>query len=491
LIVGILAVVVGYASLKHYLRSDAFRRLLSTAASEAIGMRGEFGLFRWDGLVAETPTFKADGDGLLSAVDAGRLRAEVVLASFRRGAWELEGASVGHLEINLDARNRNLPPDPEQVRPAPAAPPARQRKGWLPTAVKLRNLDLRDVLVKVMLDSGQVRADGLRVRLQQGDRAGTYTGELVDGAVRLPFPLVPRVENCRADFRVNAGEVFATNVSGRVFMDGRMKAAGEWDWHGGTYAFEGEARDVKCAEFLNETWAKRLTGDAATTFLIEGSGTAPVASGTLVIDRGVLTALPVLDTLAAYADSRRFRTLILSEARTDWRWQPGQAKFTNLVLASDGLIRLEGWLEVRGKQLDGRFRLGLAPGTLASIPGAETVVFAPGERGLLWSTLAISGTTDAPEEDLTARLVAAAGARLFEIIPETGERVLKFTRSILEDTQPLQQGVEILGDTADEVLRRGTGLGTGLIDGILGGSRRPPPPPPEPKNGDAPQNDGN
>ena len=33
----------------------------------------------------------------------------------------------------------------------------------------------------------------------------------------------------------------------------------------------------------------------------------------------------------------------------------------------------------------GRFRLGLAPGTLSTIPGAETDVFLPGERGLLWT----------------------------------------------------------------------------------------------------------
>ena len=482
LIASVVGVVIGYASLKHYLRSDAFRRLLSAAASEAIGMKGEFGLFQWDGLVAETPTFKADGDGALASIDAGRLRAEVVLASVRRGVWELEGATVGHLEVNVDARTREPAPAADATRQAPAPQPARKRRSWLPSEVKLLNLDLRDVLVKIMLNSGQVRADGLRVSLSQGDGAGVYTGELVDGGVRLPFPLIPRVENCRARFRVKNGEVFVTDSSGRVFQDGRLTAAGEWDQHRNAFAFEGEVTNVKCAEFLNETWAKRLTGDAATTFLIEGSPTAPVASGTLDIQRGVLTALPVLDTLAAYADTRRFRTLMLSEARTDWRWEPERLRFTNLVLASEGLIRLEGWLEVRGEQLDGRFRLGLAPGTLASIPGAETVVFAPGERGLLWSPLAISGTIDAPEEDLSTRLVAAAGARLFEIIPETGERVLKFTRSILEETRPVQQGVEILGNTADEVLRRGTGL----IDGILGGGRTPPPPPPT-NDGNAPR----
>ena len=59
----------------------------------------------------------------------------------------------------------------------------------------------------------------------------------------------------------------------------------------------------------------------------------------------------------------------------------------------------------RDRRIDGRFRLGLVPGVLARIPGAETIVFQPGERGLLWTTLRVTGTIDDPEEDLTGRLL--------------------------------------------------------------------------------------
>ena len=126
----------------------------------------------------------------------------------------------------------------------------------------------------------------------------------------------------------------------------------------------------------------------------------------------------------------------------------------------------------REERLDGRFRLGLVPGVLARIPGAETIVFQPGERGLLWTTLRVTGTIDDPEEDLTGRLIEAAGLRMFEILPETGERVLKFTREVLDAdmTKHLEKGVEVI-ETGRDTIRQAQDVvrEVGGIFGLLGG----------------------
>ncbi len=132
-------------------------------------------------------------------------------------------------------------------------------------------------------------------------------------------------------------------------------------------------------------------------------------------------------------------------------------------------------------ELDGTFRLGLAPGTLATIPGAETDVFLAGERGLVWAPLRITGTLDDPKEDLTDRLIAAAGQRMFEVIPETGEKVIKFTRSLLGDSpsKTVDKGVKIIEEGSKTVREV-----SGILDGILGGGKQPEPdkePAPEPE----------
>jgi hypothetical protein len=490
LVLTMLGAAVGYWSLKNYLHSDGFRKLLSAKVSEAVGMEGEFSPFRWDGLAVDTGSFEAKGPGVIASLYADRLHTEVNLSGVRRGVWDLHGATVSHVEVNFDARTR-----PQRPAPAAAAsfwePPKKPAKaGWLPEVVEVNSLDFRNVVVKALVDDGEIRATGMQIRLERAGDAKTYRGDVLGGRVRLPFSLLPEAELDRARFRFRNGELFVTEATARVFKDGQLDGTGEWNFQEGRYAFEGNVRGVKCDEFLSEDWAKRLTGDASTTVILESRSNGLLASGTLTIKNGVLTALPMLDALAAYADTRRFRVLSLTEAKTDWRWQQSTLTFSNLVLSSESLVRLEGTIVIRGRDLDGRFRLGLAPGTLASIPGAETVVFLPGERGLLWSPLHITGTLDDVHEDLTDRLTAAAESRMFEIIPETGEKVLKFTRSILGDGETIKRGVEVIDQTTDTLGQAADTLIGGVLGGILGGGQPTPPPvpvrPPAPETPPAP-----
>ena len=87
----------------------------------------------------------------------------------------------------------------------------------------------------------------------------------------------------------------------------------------------------------------------------------------------------------------------------------------------------------------------------------------------------ITGTLDDPKEDLTDRLVDAAGMRMFEIIPKSGEKVIKFTRGVIEEIpdetldKGIRKGVEII-DKGGKTVRKVTGilddvLGTGLLPG--------------------------
>ena len=232
-------------------------------------------------------------------------------------------------------------------------------------------------------------------------------------------------------------------------------------------------RDVACSEILPESWSQRLSGKLAADFSAEDGTAGPVVSGHLDLADGVLTALPILDVLSAYADTTRFRRIALRKAETDFEWEKGNLVLRDLSIESEGLVVLRGGLRMdRDRRLDGRFRLGLVPGILSHIPGAETSVFLPGEKGLLWTDLRITGTMDDPEEDLTARLVEAAGLRMFEVLPESGQRVLKFTKEVVgEDLQAhlkkstdlIQEGRETLREAEDVVREVG-----GIFDVLRG-----------------------
>src|SRR5690606_17494858 len=90
----------------------------------------------------------------------------------------------------------------------------------------------------------------------------------------------------------------------------------------------------------------------------------------------------------------------------------------NLVLQSDGLVRVEGRIDLVGDQLEGDLAVGVVPGTMRWIPGAERLVFTEERNGFLWAPLKLAGTTTSPREDLSARLIAAAGETVVGELPE-------------------------------------------------------------------------
>jgi hypothetical protein len=464
LVLGVVGLGAGYGMVRSYLHSDAFRKFLSVEAGNAAGVTGEFAPFHWDGLAVETDSFEATGEGRITGVRADGLHTEIGLGGVRRGVWEVRDSSVRRLEVSVDARKKEGV-GIETPEPAPKTANKPKQAGWLPREAELEGLEVRQVMVKAILDEGLAVASGMSVRVEQAGAKDAYRAEIEGGTLRLPFPIVPELRVDRVRLRYQEGQVFLTNAVVSAWQNGRIEGSGEWDMQSRQFAVTGEATGMKCEEVLNADWAKRLTGDVTSDFTLDNRRGFPQASGKLTVANGVLTALPMLDALAAYADTRRFRVLTLSEAHTEWQWKKGEVTLRNLVLASEGLVRLEGSIIIRERKIDGLFRLGLAPGTLATIPGAETDVFTPGERGLLWTTVRITGNPNDPKEDLTERLIAAAGMRMFDQIPETGEKAIKFSQSVLGESssKTIEKGVKIIEEGSKTVREVG-----GILDGILG-----------------------
>lgn len=458
----LLGLGIGYAGLRAYLHSEGFRKFLSAQVSGTAKVHGAFAPFHWDGLAVETAAFDATGEGLIAGIKADEITTEIGFGGIRRGVWEIKDTRITRLEIALNPQ--------KATAPSPVAPErhkksvAKKQPSWVPDEVELSALTIGELAFSGELSEGPVQGAGMRIHVLPTTGKKSYKGEISGGYLDLPQEWVPRlnIHRIRGSFR--DGSAFINKAEISAWHAGRINAWGEWNDREKTYSFEGDVDGIKCDELLNENWARRLTGDVSSTFTVGNSTGEMVGSGDLVIRNGTMTALPMLDALAAYADTRRFRVLQLSDARTKWRHTAGETLLTDFVMGSEGLIRLEGNLSIKGKNLDGRFRLGLVPGTLKNIPGAETHVFQPGERGLLWTNLRITGTIDDPKEDLTDRLIEAAGIRMFEQIPETGEKVLKFTRSVLGESP-----VKAI-DKAEKVIKEGEKAiksAEGILKGLL------------------------
>ncbi|QTN31025.1 hypothetical protein HZ994_01345 [Akkermansiaceae bacterium] len=473
----ILAAGFGYFGLRSYLHSEGFRKFLSAEVSRLTKMEGSFDPFKWDGLAVETPGFRASGSGVMASVEADGIDTEVGFGGVGRGVWEIKATRISRLGIGLDLKKKDEPP--------PTAPAAhkeqvmRKQPGWVPQEVEIESLEIGDIAVRAKMESGEVIAKGLSLSATPDTGKNTFKGEIGGGTIATPFGFVPELRVKRIVGAYRDGSAFITEAELGAWENGRIQSFGEWDSRSGRYSFEGDLQGVKCAELLSENWARRLTGDVSSTFSIDNLRGSMAMAGELRVLNGTLTALPMLDSLAAYADTRRFRILQLNEARTKWRWTEDEILLTDIAMGSEGLIRIEGSLSIRGNAIDGRFRLGLVPGTLSAIPGAENKVFLPGTHGLLWAPLHVTGTLEDPQEDLTGRLIEAAGMRMFEKLPETGETVLRFTKKAIGEDPggAIGKGLELLEksgtaiDKGRDIIRQGEDVidaAGGVLDGVIG-----------------------
>lgn len=448
--------------LRSYLHSESFREFLAEEVGDAVNVEAVFGVFRWDGLAVQTEGLDAKGDELVSSIHAERITTEVGFGGVSRGVWEIMATRIHKLEIGLD-----FTVDTEESESdswGEEEEDANDEKGWLPKDVELESLEISDFSLMAETKEGPVAATGMAVMLEPDSGKNSYKITVDGGDLNTSVEWLPTLDIDRLTGRYSDGDVYITDVEVSAWNEGRITGVGEWNADTEIYSFEGQAEGLKCEDVLDETWARKLQGDLEASFSVNNLSDEFSANGDLTIRNGVLTAMPVLDILAAYADTRRFRTLQLSQASTDWRYVGGVVTLSNLVMASEGLLRLEGNVTITGDALDGRLLLGIVPGLLANLPGAETHVFKPGERGMLWTPVRITGTIDDPEEDLSERLIIAAGFRILDGLPQGADKVVEITKSVLGENpeEVIDKGKKII-DEGEKVIDDATGIIKGLL----------------------------
>jgi hypothetical protein len=484
MVVAAVGSVAGYVWLRSYLGSADFRKLILSHAESTLKAQSTMSPLRWDGFQVNTDYFEASGPASMKQISVEGIKTGIDAAGVMRGVWSVSPSRVTKLSVTWDTTAPALAAplaNPSTVETAAASAKKSWFDSWIPKKFESDSLIINDSLIRLITRDGDAILSGTRWDVEPTDSVDKAKVRANGGKIKLPFEWAPELKLDKMRLTYQSGYLYLTDSSFRVYENGHLDLGGELDLENQSYSLEGSLRDVMCSEVLPADWRQRLTGKVESSFSVRSGQTAPTVKGHLRIDQGILTALPILDKLAAYSQSLRFRTLTLHAAECDYEWNGDRITLTNVKLGSEGLARMEGRITFtrtgpgQPYLLNGDFQVGLAPGTLAQIPGAEEDVFQPGERGLLWAPMHLSGTMDDPKEDLSDRLMAAAGARMFDIIPATGVKVLKYTQQVVQDAATGTGVVSKAVETGGKVLEQGTGVvdqavqgATGVVDGVLG-----------------------
>src|SRR5689334_23899359 len=85
-----------------------------------------------------------------------------------------------------------------------------------------------------------------------------------------------------------------------------------------------------------------------------------------------------------------------SSRRRHTRW--------NCYWSSDVCSSDLGAFTVETGLIDGAFQVGVTPGSLQWLPGAQAKVFTESRGGYVWAPMRLTGPVNKPQDDLTGRL---------------------------------------------------------------------------------------
>jgi len=194
-----------------------------------------------------------------------------------------------------------------------------------------------------------------------------------------------------------------------------VEGEGVVNWVGSTPVdLQARWSQVRIEHFLPERWRAVLQGQASgSVHYVRQTGLAEV-TGSIHSENATVGVLPVLKVLADFTGSERFAQVPVQRLTADFARKGEALELKNVVVESSGLIRLEGTCRIEHQTIEGDFQVGVSPSVLRWIPASYGSVFAEDRAGYRWTTMKVSGPLSHPNEDLSARLIAAIPGAVIE-----------------------------------------------------------------------------
>jgi hypothetical protein len=492
-----------------YLKSDRFREWISARISDQLKATARIDGVSWRGTSAFVSSFEAAGspEASFATLTANDIRADLNAGAIWDRAWHVERVQIARASLQFPSAIPDTT-DPAAAPPATTEPTDTQSgflSSILPNRVVLGPIRTDSVSLDWKSADASATARGMTVEIKPSDDDGFVLASGTGGTVKTSFlPATPiEIEDFDASwqkgearldsFRASAanasinGEATVRTASNPPQLDARVWIAG-----------------LELAGVIPPDWLKRLSGTARADIRLTGNPLEAerlACSGSASLAKGLIEGLPILQIIARKTRNESFVRLVLKEARTDFTRTPdGDWLLEKLLVDSPGLLRLKGSAAVGATEtLSGSLLLGIVPGTLRYLAGAEQEVFLPIEKanlsaaerallsaedaGLLWTRLTLGGSLANPSEDLSDRPARAwFNATVDEVLgmsmegavkaAETASRAASDAASAFLEKSPeaIDKGADLLrkgAATGGGILQKGAESGIRAIEGLL------------------------
>lgn len=457
-VISLVVVIFGAISAaKNYVRSDKFREMLAGVLSEKLKAEGQIETVTWQDSSAFTDRLTARGyeDAGFAKLDVAGVRAQLDLstAHFKRGVWKIPEITVSQLDVLLsDDRLPGTFAEANKKRvEVEMSANAKSEEGnalaaLLPTKIEVDSTRISNVNLYFEKEEEKWQATGIQTQITPTSALNSFRIECTGGTIQSADQQKFEIREVDLNWNPAQNEFYISQANIGFGTDAKLSVEG--DIRMGDEKTKGEmllrtnVTDLDIRDLVADTWQRRLQGTLKAEAKMTGDpgqmDAAPLV-GKITLDKGVIEALPVLDLLGTYTKNERFRRIALRDGGSaDFTRQGSKIEIRNIDLQSDGLAKLSGNLDINGKELSGVLQLGIVPGTLRLIPGAERKVFVDSRDGYLWTDITVSGTVSEPQHDLIAKMRDAG----IEAAVEFGRGVVSDPMKAKDDA--IKMGTDLL-----------------------------------------------
>lgn len=465
--------------IRAHVQKDEFRQKAEQMIAAKTGGEVRLAPLVWSDDTAAISELKIE-DAAGWDVDASGMHSSLDFGAIRGGVWRIQSSGADEITLRRvpasmgsHAAAGSTPGDATE-EPAPSDQIPSFLRRYIPSKTEIGGFDVQ----RFFFEHGGWKL--AETRLHLGDWSSgekSVAAKLNGGTLQTPLTALEQKQPLKLDLtqgslRLGDGQIQLSNATLHWKQQCTATVRGHVKTETGAWQAFTRIKALPLDEFLNDWWKQRLTGQMDGDVEVSGSrGTAPVWKADAELKNGVLQGLPILDKLVKYTNIHRFNRVVLDICTASLKPQGDALLVDKIVVQSNGLLRIEGALTFRGRGVEGDLFVGVTPEALAALPGANNRVFTEsnpnGPPGLQWTRVHVAGTLDAPQEDLSTRLIGAAGMSLLFDTPEKlvnggAETLLK---PVLGEDAAKMPGKVIEGATG--VIESGVKTGAGLINKVL------------------------
>lgn len=447
----LLAGVLGYYQLLNWLQGEGFCRILADAVrnhaqAERVEVPSPLSI---NGNRVAVPAIHITRKGLIGSAVAKRVSSEIERESLLNRQLVSNKLTIEELMLMLDTSRAD-----EKLPPVDKT----KRGFWgrfAPSAATVKSFECKDTDVSVLIDGEPYALAGASVTATPNPQLGkgVWQVNLENGRLRTPLYYLQDCSVKNATLLFSPGR-FNLNGCRILLTPGELRLEGIAERKSGRWSGTLRANKANVSRLLKGDWKKRLAGELYGELELTGKGgEVSTGKGVLSLQQGVLEGLPVLSDLG-WGGNRPYRSLQLekAECRISFPYRDTARNITAAWLFDRIDIRTKGGsLLIRGhvlvgtdKSLGGTLNIGV-PESLPEKLGINADICSQlftgtGESGHYWLNLNLSGTVDAPREDLSVRLSTLVGNILPGMATNAVKTVGKTIRNILpgttEETSP-------------------------------------------------------